>query len=79
METNFRKKGALRSASFMGDLAIKHGKKYSQSSRKQPPWKFAKVVVTRARHLRELALVSDRMVKKEDGRLRAVLKVISDS
>ena len=27
METNFRKKGALKSASFMGDLAIKHGKK----------------------------------------------------
>ena len=39
-------------------------KKYSQSSRKRPPWKFEKVVVTRAGHLRELALVSDRMVKK---------------
>lgn len=42
METNFWKKGALRSASFMGDLAIKHGKKYSQSSRKRQPWKFEK-------------------------------------
>ena len=40
-------------------------KKYSQSSRKRPPWKFEKVVVTRAGHLRELALVSDRMVKKK--------------
>ena len=39
-------------------------KKYSQSSRKRPPWEFEKVVVTRAGHLRELALVSDRMVKK---------------
>ena len=27
METNFRNKGALKSASFMGDLAIKHGNK----------------------------------------------------
>ena len=40
-------------------------KKYSQSSRKPPPWKFEKVVVTRAGHLRELALVSDRMAKKK--------------
>ena len=64
----------------MGDLAIKHGKKkYSQSSRKRPPSKFEKVVVTRAGHLRELALVSDRMVKKKDGRLRALRKVISNS
>ena len=42
-------------------------KKYSQSSRKPPPWKFEKVVVTRAGHLRELALVSDRMAKKKKG------------
>ena len=55
-------------------------KKYSQSSRKRPPWKFEKVVVTRAGHLRELALVSDRMVKKKkDGRLRTLWKVISNS
>ena len=39
-------------------------KKYSQSSRKRPPWTFEKVVVTRAGHVREFALESDRMVKK---------------
>ena len=32
---------------------------YSRSSRKRPPREFEKVVVTRAGHLQEYALVSD--------------------
>ena len=37
---------------------------YSQSSRKPPPRKFKKVVVTRAGWLQEYALVRDPMVKQ---------------
>ena len=39
-------------------------KDYSRSSRKRPPRKFEKGVVTRAGRLRERALVSDHMVKQ---------------
>ena len=39
--------------------------KYSRRSRRRPPRKSEKVVVTRAGRLREWALVSDRMIKQE--------------
>ena len=36
----------------------------NRSFRKRPPWKFKKVVVTRAGRLLEWALVSERVVKQ---------------
>ena len=47
----------------MGDLVGKNIQ--YKSFRKRPPRKFEKVVVTRAGHVRELALLSDRMVAHE--------------
>ena len=37
---------------------------YSQSSRKRPPREFEKVIITRAGHLKEYALVSDQSQKQ---------------
>ena len=37
---------------------------YNRRSRKRPPRKFEKVVVTRAGRLRERAFVSDHMIKQ---------------